>query len=124
MRIRTWEFRNFAGVRTPPERWPHEPSVTVHWIPPSNRVRIEGVFGTGDETHQVALQNVVVSGESAIEVVVGVNRLDAEFVIDVSRYVPYEVTLELFESLPDEVTVVHENERGDEMVRQVETNPQ
>lgn len=121
MKVKKWSFVNFSGLESPTHAL--EPTTEIIWLPHSNQILIEGVFSTGDENHQVSLRNIVQKSDEEIEVRVGVNKIDAEFVADIGRYVPYEVRVELSRSFPKRVRVIHENSNREEIVRKEVENP-
>ena len=114
MWVKKWNFTNFKGVKSQSTN----SKIEIFWLRSSNRILVEGVFATGDENHQVTIQNII-EEKSRIIASIGVNRVKGDFIVDISRYVPYELELEVSSSLPDadlpeKITVIHEDTKGNE----------
>lgn len=122
MHVRSWSFTNLSGLTTPPSILSGETSTDVRWLEPSNEIVVEGVFPTGDETHQVVLENMIIE-DGEITIIICINKVDSEIVSDVGRNVPYQVTLELMSGFPERLTIIHKNERSEEVHSKTVANP-
>lgn len=103
--IKSWNFGNYWGTEIDPETQASEAGADITWNPNTNRISVEGVFKTGDDSHQVVPKKVY--WDNGVEIVIGIERFDTDAVLDISRTVPYSVEVEVNET-PDSVTVAHE----------------